>query len=237
VRVRVPYCVHSGVEMAVTGVGEYGMSGIVGSTANGSALCYVRNDLPTAFSGSVTVEAIAFKNGATTRLSTAAVSLPAGGGAVGFFCAGNSSVLSEGKPSQPCPTFEALYRQAGCANGAADCILNVTVASRSGGRVLSQSMLPLGLPSALNLPAAKITASVQPAASGSASVGITLSSNATSLWVWLSTIEQGRFSDNAFVLLPGVEKKVEFLSFVEAGTSATALEASLRVEHLGMYLP
>ena len=70
----------------------------------------------------------------------------------------------------------------------------------------------------------------------SGSIGVTVTSTATAMYVWLSTVEQGRFSDNAFVLLPGVTKTVRFLSFDETGTSATALKASLRVEHLGMYL-
>ena len=64
----------------------------------------------------------------------------------------------------------------------------------------------------------------------------TTTSTATAIYVWLSTLEQGRFSDNAFVLLPGATKTVKFLSFDETGISAVALEASLRVEHLGMYL-
>ena len=62
--------------------------------ATGPALCYVRNDLPRPFIGSVTVEAIHFATGKTTRLSTAPVSLPAGGGAVGFLCASNSTELT-----------------------------------------------------------------------------------------------------------------------------------------------
>ena len=55
--------------------------------ATGPALCYVRNDLPTAFVGSVTVEAIHYLSGHVTPLSSAKVSLPAGGGTLGFFCA------------------------------------------------------------------------------------------------------------------------------------------------------
>ena len=51
--------------------------------ATGPALCYVRNDLPTAFEGSVTVDAIHFATGAVTSLSSVKVSLPAGGGALG----------------------------------------------------------------------------------------------------------------------------------------------------------
>ena len=109
-----------GIAMTSTGAGEYGTGGIAGSTANGSALCYVRNDLPNEFTGSVTVEAIHYTAGTATRLSTTPVSLAAGAGTVGFFCAGaNSSALAAGMPAAECPTFDELYRQAGCTSGAA----------------------------------------------------------------------------------------------------------------------
>ncbi len=50
---------------------------------------------------------------------------------MGFVCACNSTRISSGKPDQ-CPTFDQLYTQVGCDNGAAGCMLNVTVArSRS----------------------------------------------------------------------------------------------------------
>ena len=221
--------------------GEYGKDGIAGSTANGSALCYVRNDLPNAFTGTVTVEVIHFKTGKTSRLSTAPVSLPGGGGAMGFFCACNSTRISSGKPDQ-CPTFDQLYTQVGCDNGAAGCMLNVTVArsrsSQDAGTTgtMSRSMLPLTKPSNFHLPPARIAHAVKFAANGSSTVSVILRTNATAIYVWLSTTEQGRFSDNAIVLLPGEVTVVDFLSFVETGTSSAALETSLRVEHLAMYL-
>ena len=76
-----------GKEMTSTGAGEYGIGGIAGSTANGSALCYIRNDLPTPFTGTVAVEAIHFMSGQAVRLSTVPVSIPPTGehGSVSFF--------------------------------------------------------------------------------------------------------------------------------------------------------
>ena len=203
-----------GVEMASTGAGEYGTGGIAGSTANGSALCYVRNALPNEFTGIVTVEAIHYTAETTTRLSTVPVSLAAGADTVGFFCAdANCSALAAGMPAAECPTFDDLRRQAGCTDGAADCMINVTVASN--GTPTSGSMLPLGLPSSFKLPPGAISHSIKLTAAGSHSVEVSLTSNATAIYVWLSTTEQGRFLDNAFVLLPGVEKTVEFLSFID----------------------
>jgi hypothetical protein len=234
-----------GVSMASTGAGEYGKAGIAGSTANGSAWCYVRNDLPDTFVGRVIVDVIHLNTGSVTQISSVPVtSLPTGN--VGFLCAANSSTLlppnAYRKVAEECPTFAELYRHVGCAAGAADCILNVTVVSdgdsgADGGTQISRSVLPLTKPSDLRLPMARVRHRVQggqPA--GSRSVQVTLTTNATAIFVWLSTAEQGRFSDNALVLLPGVDQTVDFLSFVSAGTSSVALEASLRVEHLGMYI-
>eukprot|EP01050_Picozoa_sp_SAG11_P009516 SAG11_NODE_900_length_6632_cov_2.693403_4_plen_260_part_00 len=223
-----------GVEMTSTGAGENGLTGIAGSTANGSALCYVRNDRPTAFTGTVTVEVIHYGLGTTVRLSTVPVALAAGGGAVGFLCAANSTAVSIGKPDS-CPTFKELYSRAGCLSGAADCMFNVTVVDQ-GGAPISRSNLPLTKPSAFRLPAASVQFTIESAAAGSSSVAINLRTNATALYVWLSTAEQGRFSDNGLVLLPGREVTVEFMSFIKTGTDSSSLEKTLRVEHLQMYL-
>ena len=233
-----------GKEMTSTGAGEYGIGGIAGSTANGSALCYIRNDLPTAFTGTVAVDTIHFMSGQTMRLSTVPVSVPATGehGSVSFFCAANSTKLSRGKPSD-CVNFDKLYDLAGCANGAADCLLNVTVTAADDDtgnppKQLCRNILPLALPSKLHLPRANVTFVVKETLphETTGNIELTVTSTATAIYVWLSTLEQGRFSDNAFVLLPGVTKTVWFLSFDEVGTSTAALKKSLRVEHLGMYV-
>jgi hypothetical protein len=108
--------------------------------------------------------------------------------------------------------------------------------SNRGAATVSNNVLPLVKPSELQLPHATVSHTVSSAAAGSHSVGLSLKSTATALFVWLSTAEHGRFSDNAFLLLPGEEKQISFESFLEAGTSSTALSSSLRVEHLGMYL-
>ena len=134
-----------------------------------------------------------------------------------------------------------------CRHGPQDCVLNVTVVkdsndadgdSPSAGTVVSENILPLALPSALRLPDANISYTVMDVVTDeqAKAVQVSLTSETTAAYVWLSTLEQGRFSDNAFFLVPGVEKTVEFLSFDETGTSAAALKASLRVEHLKMYV-
>ena len=50
------------------------------------------------------------------------------------------------------------------------------------------------------------------------------------LFVTFTTLAQGRFSDNAFMLTPAAPKVVRFIPF--AGFSIDELRNSLRVEHL-----
>ena len=203
--------------------------------ASGPALCYVRNDLPTPFTGRVTVEAIQLSSGHITPLNSLPTTLPAGGGALGFFCA-KGGAISTTVDESDCDDFSAVFNASGCRRlGAAECLLRVVVKD-SAGIALSTNVLPLAKPSELKLPATTVTHTLGPAAAGSKSVAITLKSTATAVFVWLSTAEHGRFSDNAFLLLPDEQKMITFESFLEAGTSAEALGSSLRVEHLGMYL-
>ena len=276
----------------------------------------VRNDLPKPFKGTVTVSALHYGTGVVTEMGSSQVSLPAGGGALGFFCAGASSaspiaagsytavsgpvqlrpascwglpratwprpiarcvgaavscahgagccgwsrLRARPRPAtlhvaaaaiagiatnvaaaaaaasavQTCPTFAEVFAKAGCKHNASDCMLNVTVTSTDG-HALSQNMLPLGLPSDLNLQPASITHAVKAAPAGSSSVDVTLTSDHAAIFVWLTTAEHGRFTDNAFVLLPGAPITVTFLSFLDEGTSSDAVAATLRVEHLAMY--
>lgn len=57
---------------------------------------------------------------------------------------------------------------------------------------------------------------------------------ATAVYVWLSTLASGRFSDNGLVLRPGKTRRVSFVPFGELEISL--LKTSLRVEHLQQHL-
>ena len=90
------------------------------------------------------------------------------------------------------------------------------------GVVVSSSELILARPADLRLPVARIKYKAR-------GREVVLETNATALFVVLTTRAQGRFADNAFALLPG-RKTLEFLPF---GTfDAGLFAASLRVEHL-----
>ena len=93
--------------------------------------------------------------------------------------------------------------------------------------MLSRNLLALTAPGQLILPSATVTASVDNDGV------ISLRATATAVYVWLSTLAQGRFAQNGIVLRPGTTT-IEFVPF---GTLDLAtLKASLRVEHLQQHL-
>lgn len=65
---------------------------------------------------------------------------------------------------------------------------------------------------------------------------ITVSADHVALYVTLTTLAQGRFSDNAFLLLPGAAqaRQIEFVPFT--GFDFAELKSSLRVEHVAGYM-
>jgi hypothetical protein len=55
-------------------------------------------------------------------------------------------------------------------------------------------------------------------------------------YVTLTTLATGRFSENAFVLLPGAPKSLAFLPYTDQPVDLDLLKSSIRVEHLASYL-
>jgi hypothetical protein len=102
-----------------------------------------------------------------------------------------------------------------------------TAFASMGGTVLARNLLPLVAPGQFELPTSKVGATV--ADDGT----ITLTATATAVYVWLSTLAQGRFSQNGMVLRPG-KTTVLFVPFGELDVAG--LRESLRVEHLQQHL-
>jgi hypothetical protein len=119
-----------------------------------------------------------------------------------------------------------------------DGLVLITVAASGGGGGIraSRNISPFLAPKAMQaLPSAAVTATVGDKQADDA-VPITLTANATALYVVLTTRAQGRFSDNAFLLEVG-QTVVEFLPWTELDTEGMALlKSSLRVEHLAQNL-
>jgi beta-mannosidase len=84
---------------------------------------------------------------------------------------------------------------------------------------------------------ASLTATVAGAPNLDGSVNVTVSSDAVALFVTLTTMAPGRFSDNAFLLLPDAPVSVQWLPFLEGDATAdwALLKASLRVEDHSAY--
>jgi hypothetical protein len=226
--------------------------GDASTNATGKTFCFVRNDSPIAFEGSVAVEFVEFAGAASIALATIPVRVPAGGGAMQFFCPTGKKAVDDGS-TLSCPTFEELFAATpACAQGGSACIMHVTVtasataaeaaAAATTARTLSDATLPLAVPGTFVLPQATITAtlsggaiSIDGDASGVAvAISVESKSSGLALYVWLSTLAQGRFSDNGFMMKPG-KITITFLPF--GPLDAALLASSLRVEHLGQHLP
>jgi hypothetical protein len=63
---------------------------------------------------------------------------------------------------------------------------------------------------------------------------VSVTTDNAALYVTLTTLAQGRFSDNAFLLLAGETKTLEFVPFV--GFDLDQLRSTLRVEHVASYM-
>jgi len=114
---------------------------------------------------------------------------------------------------------------------------NATSEAEATGTATYNELL-LAPPSGLILPAANV--SLELGALGTYStVPITLRTNATALFVTLTTQAAGRFSDNAILLVGGEPTTIKFLPWLEGASPAAntaLLRRSLRVEHLQQYL-
>ena len=196
--------------------------------------CFVRNDDPVnAFTGSLSLSVLHLASGATSPVGAAfPVSLAPGAASMTWTCAGGS-----GDPySNGCPQLLDTTAAAGCNATGSDCVLLVSVADGSGAEVLSSWEL-LTIPASMSIDAsAVITATaadaLQPSPQGPVAT-VTVTSDKTAVLVWLSTLAQGRFSDNAFHVPAGKTVTVDFIFFGPPDVSA--LQSSLRVEAANTY--
>ena len=180
-------------------------------TCGAGGHCLVKNDDFRPLAGAtLAVSKVAFATGAATPVHTeAALALPAGPGAGKFFA------------------IDA-------AIDGHDYILHATVTAADGA-LLTDNWVPL-LPPAnwTSLPQARVTFAVAAAPNADGSVDIAVTSNALAAYVVLTTLAQGRFSDNAFMLPPGT-RTIQYIPFGDV-TDFDALVSSLRVEHAAAYM-
>lgn len=183
--------------------------GSVNSFAAGAS-CYVKNDSPMPFKGTVEVSSVSLATGKATSKKKLALNMPAGAGVMQWFDV----------PGAIDGTTEML----------------IVVVTDSDGTVTSNNPVPFALPKDMKLKKTDVKVTVaateQQLAPG-APVEVTLTSDALALYVTLTTLAQGRFEDNAFVMMPGT-KTVKFFPF--EGFELAELNSSIRVEHTATYM-
>ena len=138
-------------------------------------------------------------------------------------------------PQLACTAWAAAkgWKATGCDANGTNCVLDISVTNSSGARV-SHNVLPFVPPKAMLVPQADVVAAVKLVDGKPA---IELSTNATALFVVLTTKANGRFSDNAFLLEKTAQPTQVFFEPWDDAADAVAtamsdLKASLRVEHL-----
>jgi len=178
-----------------------------GHTDSNTTGCYVNNDAPVPLTGTVEITSINFASGAESTVATKKVNMPAGVGQTMFFDLGK----------QVDGTTEMLH----------------AVVKDSTGKVLNSNFIPMVEPKNMKLPKAAVSFKVATAANPDGSVDITVTTDKVAVYVTLTTLAQGRFSDNAFVMTPGAQK-IQFLPI--KGFVMSELTSSLRVEHTAAYM-
>jgi len=178
-----------------------------GTGLGGAAVCYVTNDAPKPFDGTVTIMSVDFTTGTAKQLVSKTMNLGGGLGVKEFF------------------------RVGGTVNGTAE-ILHAVVET-STGEVVSENWVPFAAPKNMKLPAASVTFAIADAADPDGTVKVTVTSDKFALYVTLTTLAQGRFSDNAFCMTPGTT----VLNFIPIqGFALDELKASTRIEHAAAYM-
>ena len=175
----------------------------------GTGNCMVKNDASGPLQGAaLTVSKVEFATGVTTVLhSEPALALPAGPGAAAFF------------------TIDSGIDGSAFA-------LRATVAAADG-TMLTDNFIPLLPPVNWTLPRASVTFEVAPLPEKDGSINVKVTSDKVAAFVTLTTMAQGRFTDNAFFMAPGTVE-VGFVPWAEG--QYEKLVETLRVEHMASYM-
>ena len=194
--------------------------------ASVDARVHVRSDdafAPTKATASLTYLHLA--TGATSPGASFPVALPPGASASAWGCADGVSGTWQ------CDRWAQLLPRVGCAPDGSDCVLLLQATDSASGQLLAENFELLAPVWRLALPPAVVTAQVG-SQQADGSVPITLTASATAMFVHLTTLAQGRFSDNSLILAPGVST----VSFIPWGPlDAALLSSSLRVDHVMLY--
>lgn len=187
--------------------------------------CFVANDHASApFSGVVTLSMIDLAgDGAEVEWARETVSMEPGPRALHYFTPPNDTL--------PNTTTTVVVSRVADASGA----------------LVSEHMVQLTAPMNLALPPTRLSVSVTNTPNPDGSIDVNVTSDRVAVFVTLTTLAQGRFSDNCF-LLPATTRTVQFIPFAVDGAPGVSdrvvtgddyvrdLKSSIRVEDLSMYL-
>jgi len=176
-----------------------------------NGVCFIRNDLPArTFTGEVTVNSVEFATGNIKKLTSKKVDMAAGPGIVQWF----NIDLSQVKEKEE--------------------ILVATVTGDKG-EMIAENVIPLVTPGNMTLPKAVVLFEVGSKVNSDGNVDIIVFSEKVALYVTFTTLAYGRFSDNAFLLLPG-KRIIQFIPFGDNEADIDTLNKTLRVEHVATYM-
>ena len=180
---------------------------------NGTSACYISNHgAGTPFTGTVTLTAYDhFGTGAGISVLTKHVQMAAGPGAIEWF-----------DVDLPAGNTTAV----------------ISTVRDAKGSLMSEHMVQLVKPMDMRVPHAKLSFKIAEVANKDGTIDIAVSSDKVALWVTLTTLAQGHFSDNAF-FLPATTKTIQFVpnSLSTASEDLHVLKDTLRIEDFSMYRP
>ena len=180
----------------------------------GQSLCYLSNHRASRpFNGTVTLTAYDhFGNGSGKVLLHQRMTLPHGPGAIAWFGLPGGRPLPDGNSTAVMSTVRD-----------------------EAGAVVSEHIVQLVTPEFIRVPNATLSLAIADAANADGTIDISVTSDRVALWVTLTTLAQGRFTDNAF-FLPAGTRALKFVPFSSstATDDLAVLRASLRVEDYSM---
>eukprot|EP01043_Picozoa_sp_COSAG02_P067660 COSAG02_NODE_10953_length_1825_cov_1.475666_2_plen_395_part_00 len=128
-----------------------------------------------------------------------------------------------------------------CDKAGSNCVAELVVTNRETASTVSTNVQLFVPPKLMQLPLHTVSVEVgaQSVPTNEVELTVCATGPGTSLYVVLTTLAEGRFSENAFLLEGGSmnQKRVSFLSWKPLGDEIVSLlKSSLRVEHLAEYV-
>jgi hypothetical protein len=195
-----------------------------------SGACMFRHDNPMSALTNVKVvlQIVHLQSGLVSPLASWLVSTGPGPAAVQWFCAQGQRMTQ----STICPMWYSVLESVKCLGNGTDCVVQSFLYS-SHGDVLDSDVILMNTPSVLQLQPATVQATFgQTREDGTTPITVN-SYGGVALYVTLTSLAQGRFSQNALLIRPGVPIELLFLPFVDGDVPSAS---DTRIDHVGMYL-